>query len=326
METEYHKLVPGQGTNNATKHWAITGRAGQWSHHHHYHNFNACPPASLNGGDIALNGSSSCHACRWRKQAVEEQQRFKQAAEAYKARIQQLQTRVGSLQADLEQQRRASHPAPTPNLNPHSPLQHPPQDRPVGEPQPAGSASSPQHAPAAHPPPTHPVGAVEAPQQDHPAGQSSPHSLSGPAASPRTSPGSQTGVAAAPTGVQQHDGEECGLPIRQAQGAAAGLQEAPNAVDPRPNIRCTGQQLSRRSPESCLATATLQGVGTRGDEVTSRELIRDAEAAVEGGCAAGVDMAIQGITPQLLAHALAQAFATMPSGGSIRAICSALLT
>lgn len=249
---------------------------------------------------------------------MEEQQRFRQRAEAYKARIQHLETRLGTLQAQIDQPPTAPIPAVTAAF--HSP-QHPPNPAAPGSPKDAmqeGTADAEVHRPPHVSPERDPAAAEGA----EPAGRLSTHSPTNSAAGPsrqvmKGAPGSGLG---APMGLQQTKADGRTSLMRQEaailgspQACAAGSSGDLNGLDAQ-----QGQIADGGSPPSHLARASSHMVLDGEDEVASGVGVVHAEAAAAAAChneepPDGVEEPGR-ITAQLLAAALAQALREMPSG------------
>lgn len=238
---------------------------------------------------------------------MEEQQRFKQRTEAYKARIQHLETQLSSLQSNADQQPAA---AAVQLPDPHHAIPSAAPSSPKNA-MPEGIDHQGAQLPALASPHSVPVGAREG---TVPAGQSSPHSPSHSAARPsRQAMGENPSEAAmgALQAAQQHRAEARAVSERVGTIAAASLQDPPvQSGNPDGAGMHRGAGHSSGSPLSHVARALLHRAPDGGDEVTSRGRGLVLEASAEAREAAGSG----GITAQLLASALAQAFAAMPPG------------
>ena len=275
----------------------------------------------INFANRVVASISHC-VCRWRKQAVEEQQRFRQRAEAYNARIQHLETQLSVLQAQIDQQPTVPNAAVTAST--HSPKHDPHSAAPglLKDAMPEGTADAGVCMPVEDAPKR---AAPEAAVRALPAGRLSPHSPTHSAAGPsRQGMGGSTGSGLeAPMGLQQSLAGDRLSPMRQGATATgsprspAGSTGNPHAVDMQ-----LGPGPDGNSPPSHLARASSHRVLDGKDEIASGEKVVHADASAEAAAAAagfsgkfGAGAAEPGrITAQLLASALAQAFAAMTSG------------
>ena len=243
--------------------------------------------ASISAGSIHLHIITIHGLCRWRKQALEEQQRFKQAEGAYRTQIQQLQ-------AELLQQRTAPQPAgPTP-AHPPSPLQHAPTHA-------AEEGVAHTMDPPTHPPPAAATGLAVA---EDPAGQTSPHHPPSPAGSIHKQPASQNGQIQGAASPQAQAANERALEqSMQPDAAPANPQDAPRAVGAQKDEDRFPSEAGRPGAD---ASEMANGAA---NEVVMEEGAVDNKVAAEGdAAAAAAEAGGPGcITAQMLAAALARA-------------------